>query len=142
MLNNISFNVALSLWMVLCSLSASSAAAGGLVQNLVLCEEVWCPELKCEKTIKLNGTCCPICVEPGLLITDNRFPQKTASQSFQLVIFADITPTSHQCEYNGQFVENGTTFHQPISEDSNATNSRSTATTGDYCNTCTCSVSL
>lgn len=42
-----------------------------VVQNVIpLCEEMQCPELQCRHPARLNGECCPICVEPGMKMQD------------------------------------------------------------------------
>jgi hypothetical protein len=41
--------------------------------TIAQCEEIQCEPASCDNPIRLDGQCCPICVEPGIYINNKRF---------------------------------------------------------------------
>lgn len=47
------------------SLFAAPYLSDSLQTTIAQCEEVQCQPASCDNPIRLDGQCCPICIEPG-----------------------------------------------------------------------------
>ena len=68
------FNFALLMLSVSISLPLPSSSLphvppADILQNVVvLCQEIQCPVLTCSHPIRIEGQCCPICLQPGMVM--------------------------------------------------------------------------